>query len=61
MQRVLNTDPSRRYTIADIRRHPWYNQQPSIEREGIIVGVNPIPVGQCSLTPLRSTTNSSAS
>ena len=44
MQRILNTDPAKRYTIADIRRHPWYNQVTASEREGIIVGVNPIPV-----------------
>ena len=44
MRCILNTDPTQRYTIADIRKHSWYNQVRSREREGIVVGVNPIPV-----------------
>ena len=44
MRCILNTDPTQRYTISDIRKHVWYNQVRSKEREGIVVGVNPIPV-----------------
>lgn len=26
MRRILETDPRKRYTLEDIRKHPWYNQ-----------------------------------
>lgn len=43
---ILNTDPQKRFTIEDIRNHPWYNIYPNNERqgEGIIIGVNSVPV-----------------
>ena len=27
LHKILNTDPIKRYTIDDIRKHPWYKQQ----------------------------------
>ncbi len=45
LKRVLNTDPTARYKIDDIRRHPWYKQVASTTNDdGIIVGYNSIPV-----------------
>ena len=44
IKKILDTDPRTRITIAEIREHPWYLQVPVEEKEGIIVGVNPIPV-----------------
>ena len=54
IKNILNTDPVKRYTIEDIRRHPWMNmikipRQP----EGIIVGYHQVPVSRffyCKLT-----------
>ena len=45
LKNILNTDPQKRYNIQDIRNHPWYSQS-KLEREpeGIIIGVNPVPV-----------------
>lgn len=44
IKKILDTDPRTRITIAEIREHPWYLQVTPEEKEGIIVGVNPIPV-----------------
>jgi len=42
---ILNTDPQKRFTIQDIRNHPWYNIIKSEkEPEGIVIGMNPVPV-----------------
>jgi 5'-AMP-activated protein kinase catalytic alpha subunit len=49
MRRILNTDPKTRYTIEDIREHPWYRQITQDEKEGIIVGINSIPVSKLQL------------
>ena len=45
LKNLLNTDPNKRYTIQDIRNHPWYNiTKAEKEPEGIIIGVNPVPI-----------------
>ena len=45
MKRILCTDPEKRYTADDIRAHKWFLQvQPVHEAEGIVVGLNEIPV-----------------
>lgn len=45
IKNILTTDPAKRYTIEDIRRHPWFNQvKASREMHGIIVGLHKIPV-----------------
>ena len=41
---VLNNDPVKRYTVADIRNHPWYNLVKPNEMQGIIKGKERIPV-----------------
>jgi len=41
---ILNPDPTKRYTIKDIREHPWYKQVEPIEKKGIIVGKDQINV-----------------
>jgi hypothetical protein len=40
----LNTDPTTRFTIKEIRSHEWFNQVKPTDYEGIIVGKDPIPV-----------------
>ena len=42
--RILNPDPTKRFSIEDIRDHPWYQQVKVREYRGIYVGKNPIPV-----------------
>lgn len=45
--KILNTDPEKRYTIAQIRQHPWYNLVPSeFNFKGIQVGLDPVPIDQ---------------
>jgi len=50
----LDTNPNTRITIPEIRNHPWYNLAVPDEKEGIIVGVNPIPVNNKILDALES-------
>lgn len=45
--KILNTDPEKRYTIDQIRKHPWYNLVPSeFNFKGIKVGLDPVPIDQ---------------
>ena len=45
IKNILNTNPEQRYTISDIRKHPWFNQTKlSREPDGIIIGYHQIPV-----------------
>jgi 5'-AMP-activated protein kinase, catalytic alpha subunit len=44
IKKVLNTDPTKRYTIAEIRAHEWYNQVKPTELEGIVIGKDRVPV-----------------
>jgi len=51
---ILNTDPQKRYTIQDIRNHPWYNIiRAEKESDGIIIGMNPVPVDNSILQKLE--------
>ncbi len=43
MRKILCTDPSNRYKADDIRRHPWFNLQTDFN-QGIVIGVNDIPI-----------------
>lgn len=44
IKKILNTDPEKRFTIADIKSHEWYNRVKLPLLEGIIVGKEKIPV-----------------
>ena len=33
IQKILNTDPDERFTITDIRAHPWFKQVQRAEKE----------------------------
>ncbi|CAG9335007.1 unnamed protein product [Blepharisma stoltei] len=41
---ILNTDPDKRFTIEQIRQHPWYNQVKQDTSPGILVGYDYINV-----------------
>lgn len=43
---ILNTDPDARYTIEQIRSHPWYKLYPSNDPQGIIVGHHKVNVDE---------------
>lgn len=38
LKNILNTDPTSRYSINDIRKHVWFNQVKENRQEGIMVG-----------------------
>lgn len=44
LKNILNTDPEKRFTIEQIRNHPWYKQHADKIYSGIIVGQDQIPV-----------------
>jgi hypothetical protein len=44
IQSILNPDPTKRFTIEDIRNHPWYKQVKPEEKAGTIIGEDPIPI-----------------
>lgn len=45
IRKILNTDPNERFTLDDIKGHPWYQQIKSVkDYSGILIGQhNPIP------------------
>lgn len=46
---ILNTDPEKRFTIEQIRNHPWYRLNPPTEPQGIIYGYHKIPIDETIL------------
>ena len=54
LQKILNTDPAKRFKITDIRTHEWYTKIRSVEMEGIIVGKDRIPVIHDQLQELKA-------
>ena len=44
IRKILNTDPNKRFNVADIRSHEWYNQVKPNEMEGIVIGKDRVPV-----------------
>ena len=47
LRKVLNTDPTKRFTSKDIRSHPWFTMRHlGEEPAGIIIGYNEIPVSR---------------
>jgi len=40
---ILTVDPEKRFTIEDIRKHPWFSISPVKAKQGIIVGIHQIP------------------
>jgi serine/threonine protein kinase len=45
IEKILNTDPEKRFKISDIRKHAWFNQItiPKITG-GIFIGLSQIPI-----------------
>lgn len=44
IKKILNTDPTKRLAIKEIRSHEWYAQIKSSEIDGIVVNKDRIPV-----------------
>lgn len=44
IRKILNTDPTKRFGVNDIRTHEWYNQVKPNEMEGIVIGKDRVPV-----------------
>jgi len=54
IKNILTTDPAKRYTIEDIRKHPWMNQMEMPKKsEGIIVGYHQMPIDLSILNQLE--------
>jgi 5'-AMP-activated protein kinase catalytic alpha subunit len=51
---ILNTDPEKRYTISQIRKHPWFNIVPCESNfKGILVGTDPVPIDNTILDQMQ--------
>lgn len=46
IRKTLVVDPAKRYTISDIRNHPWYNLVTPQEKTGTLIGKMEIAVDQ---------------
>jgi len=48
IRKILNTDPNKRYTIQQIKAHPWFNIiNPCVNtNEGLLMNVNVIPIDE---------------
>lgn len=46
---ILNTDPDKRYTIEQIRTHPWYKLYTPSEPQGIIYGYHRVTLDETIL------------
>lgn len=55
---ILNTDPEKRFTIEQIRAHPWFNIVPCESNfKGIFVGVDPVPIDEGILNYMHAEFN----
>lgn len=53
IRKILNTDPNQRYTMAEIKEHPWMKQIKNVkDYSGIIIGKDPIPYDKAVLEQL---------
>lgn len=43
-KRILNTEPKNRITIQEIRQHEWFTKVKPNDMEGVIVGIDKIPI-----------------
>jgi len=51
---ILNTNPEKRYTIEQIRKHPWFNLvECEATFKGIQVGTDPVPIDTNILDSLK--------
>ena len=54
LTKILETDPDKRYTADDIKKHPWYSlSKPICRNEGLIIGKNEIPIEPSLLSHLE--------
>lgn len=53
IDKILETDPEKRYTIEQIRKHPWFNQKKWVAYTGTVVGIDPVPIDPTILTSIQ--------
>jgi serine/threonine protein kinase len=54
IKNILNIDPEKRYTVEDVKKHPWFNMVKCEASAGILVGYDPIPIDNNILSQLSS-------
>jgi len=54
IRKILNVNPQDRYSIDDIRRHPWMTMNSTQRKstKGIVIGYNKIPIDMKVLNSL---------
>ena len=55
LHKILNTDPKKRYTINEIRKHEWFqkHQSKEISKAGIYCGYNKLPIDDDIIDKLK--------
>lgn len=54
INRILNTDPEKRYNIEEIRAHPWFNLvKCNNNAKGTIPGIDPTPIDPSLLVDMK--------
>ena len=55
LHKILNTDPKKRYTINEIRKHEWFqkHQSKEISKAGIYCGYNKLPIDNDIIDKLK--------
>ena len=55
ISKLITIDPDQRYTISEIRKHPWMlmNDKQKQRSKGIIIGYNHIPIDNHILNSLK--------
>ena len=53
LRKILNTDPNTRYTLQQIKSHPWFNINITKINEGLLVNISVIPIDEKILTKME--------
>jgi len=53
LRKILNTDPNTRYTLQQIKSHPWFSINITKINEGLLVNISVIPIDEKLLTKME--------
>lgn len=54
-KKILNTDPEKRYSIEQIRKHPWFNLVSCESNfKGVRAGIDPVPIDEQILSKMQT-------
>lgn len=60
LSRILEVNPQKRYSVEEIRAHPWMSLSRTPDSKGIVIGVDRIPVEQKVLKRIKEISDASS-